>query len=532
LSKLILSKNFLVVCPSSLVGNWGTEFDKWIGKACEPKRVVIRSGGEQAQQDMQTFCQNPKGQVLILSYDLFRRNSALVSNIDVSILVVDEGHRLKNKNGSLTMTALQTVPADARLCLTATPVQNNLVEFHSLVNFTCPGLLGDLATFVKEFDRPITKAHSKNATVAERKCGEMMSAKLEKLTESFVLRRLQKDVLKTMLPARTEALLFCRPTPEQCDLYQSIATAASNESEDAADSLTSLIELRKVCIHPCLVNAQFKQSLNLSGKLLVLDALLRSIRSTSPDDKVVVVSNFTSMLSLLETSIMQPMGYTYSRLDGSIEISRRQGLVDDFNRQSADSQFCFLLSSKAGGCGLNLIGANRLILVDNDWNPATDIQAMGRVYRQGQTKPCTIYRLITSGTIEEVIYQRQSQKERLAAMSVDSQSKGKFTKEELADCFTLKRNCPCDTKRKVGDAWPTYEGRASLQEWDCDDEPLLEVSEAVKEHLGFVHIVDGASQLHTHGTANSVPAEAPKSCMDDNAMSTSEEEFSMSDDDE
>lgn len=372
LTNHVLLQNFLVVCPSSLVENWGAEFDKWIGKACEPKRVVIRSGGEQALQDIQTFSQNPKGQVLILSYDLFRRNAALVSNIEVSILVVDEGHRLKNKNGSITMTALQTVPADARLCLTATPVQNNLVEFYSLVNFTCPGLLGDLSTFVKEFDRPITKAHSKSATMAERKCGETMSAKLEKLTESFVLRRLQRDILKTMLPSRTEALLFCLPTPEQCKIYQSIA--ASQESEDAAESLTSLIALRKVCIHPCLVVPQLGHSLHLSGKLRVLDALLRSIRSTSPDDKVVVVSNFTSMLSLLEKSIMQPMGYSYSRLDGSVEISRRQGLVDVFNRTSADNQFCFLLSSKAGGCGLNLVGANRLILVDNDWNPATDIQ--------------------------------------------------------------------------------------------------------------------------------------------------------------
>ena len=477
---------------------------------------------------MQTFCQNPKGQVLILSYDLFRRNVALVSNIDVSILVVDEGHRLKNKNGSLTMTALQTIPADARLCVTATPVQNNLVEFHSLVNFTCPGLLGDLATFVKEFDRPITKAHSKNATVAERKCGEMMSAKLEKLTESFVLRRLQKDVLKTMLPARTEALLFCLPTPEQCTIYQSIA--ASQENGDLAESLTSLIELRKVCVHPCLVNPQLGNSLHLSGKLRVLDAILRSIRSTSSDDKVVVVSNFTSMLSILETSIMEPMGYTYSRLDGSVEISRRQGLVDCFNRTSADKQFCFLLSSKAGGCGLNLVGANRLILVDNDWNPATDIQAMGRVYRQGQTKPCTIYRLITSGTIEEVIYQRQNQKERLAAMSVDSQSQGKFTKEELADCFSLKKNCPCDTKLKVGDAWPNYEGRSSLKEWDCEDETLLEVSETAQQYLGFVHIVEEAAS--TMASASGHRTDAMKSTDDNSATSTSEEEFSMSDDGE
>lgn len=155
---------------------------------------------------------------------------------------------------------------------------------------------------------------------------------------------------------------------------------------------------------------------------------------------------------------------------------------------------------------------------------------MGRVYRQGQTKPCTIYRLITSGTIEEVIYQRQSQKERLAAMSVDSQSQGKFTKEEMADCFTLKLDCPCDTKRKVGDAWPAYEGQVSLKEWNCSDEPLLEVSESVKQYLGFVHIVE--EEAKTIACGNFDHADAVKSNDDDSATSSGEEEFSMGDDDE
>ena len=126
------------------------------------------------------------------------------------------------------------------------------------------------------------------------------------------------------------------------------------------------------------------------------------------------------------------------------------------------------------------------------------LQAMGRVYRQGQTKPCTIYRLITSGTIEEVIFQRQSQKESLATMTVDSKSQGKFTQEELADCFTLKKDCPCDTKRKVGDAWPMYNGKSSLLDWKCTDHPLLEISENANQYLGFIHLVDKEKSHESH----------------------------------
>ena len=508
-------QHFVVVCPSSLVSNWAKEFDKWIGKASQPKRVVIRRGGEEGQQQIRAYfgtmkqltLQSKPGQVLLISYDLFRMNSQLFQGLPSSagLLVVDEGHRLKNKNGSLTLTALESLPSDARLCLTATPIQNNLGEFFSLANFCSPGVLGDCAAeFARDFERPIAHANRKGASREQRQRGLAQSKELERISKTFVLRRLQKDVLKTLLKPRIETLLFCKPSPEQIRLYRSIASenrSCLTESGSTSDALTALTKLRKVCSHPQLASNEDEHTsgdhspVSLPGKLEVLDVLLQSIRREEPEDKVVIVSNFTSVLSLIESTVLKPRQLSHIRLDGTVELSKRQALVDTFNLSSAERSFCFLLSSKAGGCGLNLVGANRLVMFDPDWNPASDIQAMGRVYRQGQTKACTIYRLFTAGTVEEVIYQRQSQKGGLAALTVDRQSSkngssGRFTAEELADCFTLEENCPCDTKRKVGSLWPSYDGPDCLQLRGCTDAPLLRTAQAMPEKLGHVHIVN------------------------------------------
>lgn len=499
------------------MSNWAYEFDKWVGKASQPKRVVIRKGGEEGTQQLIAYGNSMKqhsssasgqckpGQVLIVSYDLFRMNVHLFPTIGVSagLLVVDEGHRLKNKNGSHTLTALEGLPTDARLCLTATPVQNNLSEFHTLANFVSPGILGDLSEFSRTYERPIAAANRKGATPAQKLRGQEQSRQLEAMTKQFVLRRLQRDVLKTMLPPRTEVLLFCRPSSLQCTLYnQSIAGKEQQHRQGNtgfADALTALTVLRKVCGHPDLVddtNTSLQKNRKLlSGKFAVLDALLQAIREDCPDDKVVLVSNFTSTLSLVENMILKPSDMPYLRLDGTLEVAKRQALVDTFNHTSATRNFCFLLSSKAGGCGLNLIGANRLISLDPDWNPASDTQAMGRVYRQGQTKPCFIYRMFTSNTVEEVIYQRQTQKGGLAALTVDGKKgsgSGHFTKEELSDCFTpliFNSHTACSTKVKKGSEWPEYTGPDCLRCRGCDDAPLLLTASSMMDTLGHVHIV-------------------------------------------
>jgi DNA repair and recombination RAD54-like protein len=397
------SKQFVVVCPSSLVNNWANEFDKWIGKAGSPKRVVIKKGGEEGLAQIKAYCSKMKqlsnhrqnGQVLIISYDLLRMKAAeqfqsMAQQQTFKLLIVDEGHRLKNTAGSLTLTALESIQCDARLCITATPIQNNLSEFYTIANFCCPGCLGDLPSFRRNFERPIAASSGSNATQQQRRLGAMQAKELDKITQTFMLRRLQKDILKTMLPPRCEMLLFCQPSVEQCDLYRSITQDETlqqddnnnnnNNNNNAAEALTKLTALRKICLHPSLYDADDTVGDSLlvaqSGKLVVLDALLMSIRKHAPSDKVVLVSNFTSALSVVESLVLEPRSLSFARLDGTTDVQNRQPLVDSFNRASPEQTFCLLLSSKAGGVGLNLIGANRLIMLDADWNPALDIQAM------------------------------------------------------------------------------------------------------------------------------------------------------------
>jgi len=409
---------FIIVCPSSLVTNWANEFDKWVGRAMQPKRVVVRKGGEEGVRSIKAFVpvKPNKVEVLIVSYELFRINASILSQAhNIGLLVVDEGHRLKNSSGSQTLSALNSLRCDARLLITGTPIQNNLSEFHNIVNFVCPGILGNLNTFRRVYERPLASANNKNATQTQKERSETLGQQLEAVTSSFMIRRLQKDVLKSLLPPRFETLLFCRPSRTQSDLYKTLSQGASldhrapSTSASSSDALTLLTRVRKLCSHPLLIEESFRSHITAtalndvatSGKLVVLQNLLTSIRAECPDDKVVIVSNFTSALSSIETMVLQKKSWSFLRLDGSVEQSSRQAIVDSFNRGSVENSFVLLLSSKAGGCGLNLIRANRLVMFDPDWNPATDMQAMARVYRPGQTKECFIYRMFTSGTVEE-----------------------------------------------------------------------------------------------------------------------------------
>lgn len=426
-------------------------------------------------------------------------------------------------------------------------LQNNLSEFYNVANFAVPGALGALPAFRRLYERPMSAANQKRASATEKERGRRQARALDAITSTFVLRRRQKDVLKSLLPPRTELLLFCRPSGRQRELYRRIAARAA-AAVDGADGghnpLVLLTELRQLCTHPALLDrgdrspAAGTRDVALSGKLSVLARLLESIRARCPDDKVVLVSNFTSALSVIEEAVLRPRGWPFLRLDGATDAKSRGELVDSFNRCSASHSFAFLLSSKAGGCGLNLIGANRLVMVDADWNPATDHQAMARVYRQGQTKPCFVYRMFTTGTVEEVIYQRQMQKGTLAKMADgggNARAKGgggaHFSKEELRDCFALKEGCKCDTQRKLGDKWSDYHGALSLTSQGCRDGPLLGVIEADNDAaLTFVRVVGGEEEdaritdTDEEDTADDAMLSSERSFSGDDESSSSEEE--------
>ncbi|XP_031431560.1 DNA repair and recombination protein RAD54B [Clupea harengus] len=466
----------LVVAPGSLVKNWGAEFNKWLGR--ERLRVYM------VDQDhrVEDYVASPVCPVMVVSYEMVLRTASLLQKLDFGLLICDEGHRLKNTHIKTT-SALHTLSCSRRIILTGTPVQNDLQEYYSIVEFVNPGVLGSAAAYRKIYEEPIIRSRQPTCTQEERSLGEERATELSRLTGVFTLRRTQ-EIIGQYLPGRVEWTLFCRPTPLQTSLYTHLlSTRAVRACLNASvphlgthsPHLACISALKKLCNHPGLLYNTMKESTegsvceglsaelfpeayssgrfstDESGKLLVLCDLLAAIQHFNSTDKVVLVSNYTQTLDVLQ-DVCAHLGYTCCRLDGSTPVAKRQSLVESFNKPSS-AHFLFLLSSKAGGVGLNLVGASHLVLYDIDWNPANDIQAMARVWRDGQRKTVHIYRLLTTGTIEERIYQRQVCKQGLSGAVVDL-GKGadhiSFSSEELRDLFTFEPKTTCLTHHLLG----------------------------------------------------------------------------------
>nr|XP_019965375.1 PREDICTED: DNA repair and recombination protein RAD54B-like isoform X1 [Paralichthys olivaceus] len=479
-----VAKRVLVVTPGSLVQNWGAEFNKWLGR----ERISVFTVDQDHR--IEQFVLSPLHSVLVISYEMLLRSQEQVQKVDFGLVICDEGHRLKNSTIK-TSSALSSLSCNRRVILTGTPVQNDLQEFYALIEFVNPGILGSLTAYRKVYEEPILRSRQPSCTEEERVLGEDRAAELSRLTGMFILRRTQ-EIINRYLPPRLDWTLFCDPSPLQLELYRHLLChrvfrACLQGSTQTHTHLACITALKKLCNHPGLLYSTVKERLNHgseessiydglvdlfpesyssgglnmtdSGKLLVLSDLLTAIRQLNPSDRVVVVSNYTQTLDLLQDFCVH-MGYTFCRLDGHTPTNKRQRLVDSFN-SSYSPNFVFLLSSKAGGVGLNLIGASHLVLYDIDWNPANDIQAMARVWRDGQKKTVHIYRLLTAGTIEERIFQRQVSKQGLSGTVVDL-GKGaehtSFSSNELRDLFSLTDtpslthdllNCSCSMDGSV-----------------------------------------------------------------------------------
>ncbi|XP_063055233.1 DNA repair and recombination protein RAD54B [Engraulis encrasicolus] len=466
----------LVVAPGSLVKNWGAEFNKWLGR--ERLRVYL------VDQDhrVEDYVSSPVCPVMVVSYEMVLRSLSSLQKLEFGLLICDEGHRLKNTSIK-TSSALHTLSCSRRVILTGTPVQNDLQEFYAIVEFVNPGVLGSTVAYRKIYEEPVIRSRQPNCTEEERCLGEERAAELSRLTGVFTLRRTQ-EIIGRYLPGRVEWTLFCRPSGLQTALYshmlstravRSCLSASGSHLGKHSPHFACISALKKLCNHPGLLYNTMKESAEgsvleglsaelfpeayssgrfsteESGKLLVLCDLLASVQHFNSTDKVVLVSNYTQTLDLLQ-DVCVHLGYTCCRLDGNTPVSKRQNLVESFNKPSS-SHFLFLLSSKAGGVGLNLVGASHLVLYDIDWNPANDIQAMARVWRDGQRKTVHIYRLLTTGTIEERIYQRQVCKQGLSGAVVDL-GKGaehiSFSSEELRDLFTFDPKTSCLTHQLLG----------------------------------------------------------------------------------
>lgn len=463
-------KKALIVCPVSLIRNWKREFKKWLG----PDRLGVLEF-----EDQKTRLSNFDGrvfQVMIIGYERLRMVADdLNKGQPIDVVICDEGHRLKTmKNKSAQ--AIESLNTKRRIILSGTPIQNDMSEFFAMVNFVNDGCLGSQKGFIRDFEKPIMKSRQPDASEEDIERGEMASDELNRSTSSFILRR-TADIIADFLPPKTEYVLFCKPTQAQAKIYRHVLQSpmfhTALRSNETAFQLITI--LKKLCNSPALMDpkcgiddstpSSSLTTLNemlpggltklyqnhLSCKIRLLDQLLQQIRHTT-DEKVVVISNYTSTLNLIE-QLLKNSDLPFLRLDGSVAATKRQGLVDRFNNSQNSQVFAFLLSAKAGGMGINLPGASRLVLFDVDWNPAIDEQAVARIHRQGQKRPCKIYRFLIKGGLEEKIWQRQVVKKALAdsimqggsatsTNGLERRHKGKsqttmFSQEELKDLFRL-----------------------------------------------------------------------------------------------
>eukprot|EP00117_Sycon_ciliatum_P011307 scpid41895/ scgid12842/ DNA repair and recombination protein RAD54-like; RAD54 homolog len=470
----------IVVTPSSLVKNWYKEVGKWLGTKLQP--TAIDSGSkDQIDRDILSFLKQSgrriPSPILIISYETFRLHAHALHSGSVGLVICDEGHRLKNSDNQ-TYLALDKMDAKRRILLSGTPIQNDLLEYFSLIHFVNADLLGTSQQFKKQFENPILKGRDADATAEDAKRGAEKLQELAALVNRCIIRR-TASILSQYLPVKVEQVVCCKLTPLQVALYELLVagkaadtcmqqTKSKSSSGLTGKSLAFITQIKKLCNHPALVYekaasgeegydealALFPPGFNiktfnpeLSGKMRILDHLLAVVR-TSSNDKVVLVSNYTQTLDLFE-QLSRLRKYKFVRLDGTMTIKKRSKIVDRFNDPQSDD-FIFMLSSKAGGCGLNLIGANRLIMFDPDWNPANDDQAMARVWRDGQKKQCFIYRLLATGTIEEKIMQRQTHKKALSSCVVDEEEdvERHFSFGDLKDIFSLRKDTISDTHDK------------------------------------------------------------------------------------
>ncbi|XP_057691439.1 DNA repair and recombination protein RAD54B [Corythoichthys intestinalis] len=515
-----VTKRVLVVTPGSLVQNWGAEFNKWLGR----ERISVFTVDQDHR--IETFVLSPLHSVLVISYEMLLRCLEQVQKVEFGLIICDEGHRLKNSSIK-TSSALNSLSCTRRIILTGTPVQNDLQEFYAIIEFVNPGILGSTTAYRKVFEEPILRSRQPSCSQEDRILGEERAAELSRLTGMFILRRTQ-EIINRYLPPRLDWTVFCRPSPLQQEIYKLLLShrifrACLQGSMQTHTHLACITALKKLCNHPALLHATVTDKMKSeseenslyeglaqffsethtsddfnpadSGKLLVLLDLLKTIRHLSPSDRVVVVSNYTKTLDMLQ-KLCKHMSYTFCRLDGQTPTNQRQRLVDSFNNPYSPN-FLFLLSSKAGGVGLNLVGGSHLVLYDLDWNPATDIQAMARVWRDGQKKTVHTYRLLTAGTIEERIFQRQVSKQGLSGTVVDlgkGSEHASFSTNELRDLFSLTDtpslthdllNCSCEMDGSVN-AVKEEEGQA------CENRPCQlgrDFGASTQKHLSMSELM-------------------------------------------
>ncbi|XP_014603045.1 PREDICTED: DNA excision repair protein ERCC-6 isoform X2 [Polistes canadensis] len=450
----------LIICPATLMEQWVKHFHDW----WPILRVAVLHHCGTYDDPESLISSLTTGGILVTSYSGMLKHNNLLTNTQWHYVILDEGHKIRNPQAKISK-AVKAFSTPHRLLLTGSPMQNSLKELWSLFDFILPGKLGTLPVFLEHCAAPITRGGYTNATSIQQATALQIATMLKDAITPYLLRRTKANVQRHLnLPEKNEQILFCTLTDEQRKLYKKyllsedvsfVLHERSSPQETGryrARLLIALSALRKICNHPDLylyTNQMMEDSdadIDLieedlekfgywkrAGKMVVVQSLLKIWKKQG--HRVLLFTQGRQMMHILE-SLLQRENHSYLRMDGTTPMSQRQETIYTFNNNT--SYFIFLLTTRVGGLGVNLTGADRVVIYDPDWNPATDAQARERAWRIGQNKNVTIYRLITAGTIEEKIYHRQIFKLLLSNKVLDDPRQRKiFKTTDLVELFNL-----------------------------------------------------------------------------------------------
>ncbi|KAF2482789.1 SNF2 family N-terminal domain-containing protein [Neohortaea acidophila] len=419
----------LVVVPKSTLDNWSREFKMWIPEV----NVLVLQGAKDERHDLiNERLVDEKFDVCITSYEMILREKSHLKKFAWEYIIIDEAHRIKNEESALAQI-IRIFNSRNRLLITGTPLQNNLHELWALLNFLLPDVFGDSEAFDQWFS-------SQDANQDE------VVQQLHKVLRPFLLRRVKSDVEKSLLPKK-EINLYVGMSAMQIKWYKSIlekdidaVNGAAGNKESKTRLLNIVMQLRKCCNHPYLFDGAEpgppyttdEHLVENAAKMVMLDKLLR--RMQDQGSRVLIFSQMSRVLDILEDySVMR--GFQYCRIDGSTAHEDRIAAIDEYNKEGSE-KFLFLLTTRAGGLGINLTSADIVVLFDSDWNPQADLQAMDRAHRIGQTKQVVVFRFVTENAIEEKVLERAAQKLRLDQLVIQQgraqqQAKQAASKDEL-----------------------------------------------------------------------------------------------------
>lgn len=468
-------RKVLVIVPYNVAQNWHDEFEKWLGKCIRYEKIrlwkmyEIKSSVARRRQLLVNW--DFYGGVMIITsrmatnmIDNINEKSFRQSLTNPDLVIVDEGHLLKN-NKTAFYKALTKIKTERRIILTGTPLQNNLIEYFFMVDFIKPKLLGKLERFKLRFEKPINNGQLIDSTNEEVKLMKKRIHVLTKMLKNYV-HRCDFEILVPYLPPKFEYVIGVRMTPIQSRLYRYYISNVTIVTRKNLLNDSRILML--IGNHPSLLLKYHQErygkesvdnhrefwwrevidpleekemfDMKLGSKFTLIFSILAQCERIG--DKILIFSQSIPTLDYLEKLLYEhnwTKNRDYFRIDGKVEIIERHDVIAKFNNPENHRARLMLISIRAGGIGINLVGANRAILIDCSWNPAIDSQAIFRVFRLGQTKPVYIYRLVSYGTMEWKIYERQVQKQSLSKRVIDEQHIVRnYTRAQLEEMYRFQ----------------------------------------------------------------------------------------------